>query len=198
MSVKNKSEAPQKIEFHPLTPERWPDFENLFGAKGACGGCWCMWWRLKRSEFERQKGDGNKHLMHELVQSGQITGILAYSNGEPIGWCSVSPREQFVSLESSRILKRVDDQPVWSVVCFFIAKPYRKSGLTGHLLKYVIAYCAQQGAKIIEGYPIEPKKSSMPDVFAWTGFVSAFKKADFREVARRSETRPIMRYEIPQ
>jgi GNAT superfamily N-acetyltransferase len=194
--MKNKTSILGEMEFYPLTYDKWPDFELLFGEKGACGGCWCMWWRLKRSEFEQLKGNGNKQMMKNLIKSDEIPGIIALHNNRPAGWCSVAPREQFPALERSRILKRVDEKPVWSVVCFFIAKPYRKIGLTRELLNYAIKYCTEQGAKIIEGYPVQPKKSHMPDVFAYTGLASAFQKAGFKEVARRSETRPVMRYEI--
>jgi GNAT superfamily N-acetyltransferase len=194
--MENKKEILQHLEFYPLTGKRWPDFEALFGEKGACGGCWCMWWRLKRSDFDKQKGQKNKETMRQIVKSGEVPGILAYHENKPIAWCSVSPREKYPALDRSRILKPVDDKPVWSLVCFFIAKPYRKMGVTLRLLEYVVEYCRQQGAKIVEGYPIEPKKPNMPEVFAWTGFVSAFQKAGFKEVARRSETRPIMRYEL--
>jgi GNAT superfamily N-acetyltransferase len=191
-----RNEVLENLEFHPLTHDHWLHFEALFGEKGACGGCWCMWWRLKRSEFEKQKGQKNKESMRQIVESGDIPGILVYHENQPIGWCSVSPREKYPSLNRSRVLKPVDEKPVWSIVCFFIAKPYRKKGLTVSLLKYVVEYCRKQGAKIVEGYPIDPKKPNMPDVFAWTGFMSAFQRAGFKEVARRSETRPIMRYEL--
>jgi GNAT superfamily N-acetyltransferase len=182
------------LEFYPLTEDRWSNFETLFGERGACGGCWCMWWRLKQSEFEKQKGNKNKEAMYQIVKSGDIPGILAYYQNKPIAWCSVSPREKYLRLDRSRVLKPVDHEPVWSIVCFFIAKPYRRMGLTVELLKYVIKYCKEQGAKIIEGYPIDPKKPNIPDVFAYTGLMAAFKKTGFKEVARRSETRPIMRY----
>ena len=89
--------------------------------------------------------------------------VIAYYNNRPVGWCSVSPRERFSALERSRILKRIDEKPVGSIVCFFIAKPYRKNGLTRELLNFAIKYCTEQGAKIIEGYPIQPKKSNTPD-----------------------------------
>jgi GNAT superfamily N-acetyltransferase len=153
-----------------------------------------MWWRLKRSEFERQKGEGNKKSMKTLVESGEVPGLLAYSKGAPIAWCSVATRESYPVLNRSRILKRVDDKPVWSVVCFFVEKNYRNKGLTGQLLKAAIEYVRKQGGKIIEGYPVEPKKDRYPAAFAWTGFASAFKKLGFVECARRSETRPIMRF----
>ncbi len=181
------------FEFYPLTEERWDDFQELFGKRGACGGCWCMWWRLKRSDFNRQKGEGNRLAMKALVKSKKIPGILAYWQGKVVGWCSVAPREDFPVLLNSRILKPVDNQPVWSIVCFFISKESRRAGLTGQLIKAAVDYAGSQGAKIIEGYPIDPQKKEVPAVFAYTGFASTFRKAGFREVARRSPTRPIMR-----
>jgi GNAT superfamily N-acetyltransferase len=190
----------QQVSFHPLTADRWGDLETLFGPRGATGGCWCMWWRMKRSEFERQKGAGNRQAFKELVASGQTTGILAYlktSDGEiPVGWCAVAPRRDFSALERSRILKRVDDQPVWSVTCFFVSRKHRRHGLTKDLLRAAVDYAAQNGAKIVEGYPVEPKKDKVADVFVYTGLASAFLEAGFVEVLRRSETRPIMRFMI--
>jgi GNAT superfamily N-acetyltransferase len=184
------------LEFYPVTPKRWKDLDTLFGERGACGGCWCMWWRLSRSQFNKEKGIRNKKALKKIVDSGEIPGILAYADGEPIGWCSVAPRETFPVLERSRILKRIDEKPVWSVVCFFVAKQFRQKGVTIELLKAAIEYAKKHRARIVEGYPIEPKKTKMPDVFANTGLASAFRKAGFVEVLRRSETRPIMRYFI--
>lgn len=184
------------LTFQPVTEKRWPDFEKLFGERGACGGCWCMLWRLTRAEFEKQKGNGNKKAMKAIIGSGEIPGILAYDGDMPVGWCSVAPREKFPALERSRIMKKVDENPVWSITCFFIHKDFRKKGLSVQLLKATIEYVQKKGGKRLEGYPIEPKKDKMPPAFAWTGIAAAFKKAGFKEVARRSETRPIMRYTI--
>lgn len=108
--------ADSVLEFHPLTRERWSDFEELFGERGAYGGCWCMWWRLTRREFEQQQGEGNRQAMKAIVESVQVPGILAYAAGEPVGWCSVAPREHYGSLNRSPVLKRLDDTPVWSIV----------------------------------------------------------------------------------
>ena len=184
------------LEFHPLTIDRWHDFERLFGDRGACGGCWCMWWRMKRSEFEKQRGDGNRRAMRRIVRSGEVPGILAYAGPEPVGWCSVAPRERFPALERSRVLKPVDNASVWSIVCFFISKAHRDRGLSAKLLLAAIEYVRERSGKILEGYPIEPKKDRMPPAFVWTGLASAFKGSGFTEVARRSETRPIMRYRV--
>ena len=186
------------LEFHPVTPNRWQDLEALFGKNGACGGCWCMWWRVTRSQFGKQAGQGNKEALKAIVDSGEVPGLLAYANGQPIAWCSIAPREVFLSLERSRTLKRVDDQPVWSIVCFFVAKPYRRMGLMAELLRAAIDYARQCGAKIVEGYPIEPKRNDSPPVSTFTGIFSAFQEVGFVEVTRRSEKRPIMRYFVEE
>jgi len=194
--MKTKQAKNIELEFHPVTQKRWPDFETLFGEKGACGGCWCMLWRLTRKEFEQQKGEANRQAMQTIVNSGEIPGLLAYSEKQPVAWCSVAPRENFPALERSRVLKKIDDVPVWSISCFFIHKDFRKQGLSVRILEAVIGYVKKQGGKIVEGYPVEPKKGKTADVFAWTGLASFFKKAGFVECARRSETRPIMRFFI--
>ncbi|MEK7831342.1 MAG: GNAT family N-acetyltransferase [Acidobacteriota bacterium] len=182
-----------KLEFHPLTPDRWQDFETLFGERGACGGCWCMAWRLTSKQFDERKGAPNKKAMKAIVDAGNQPGVLAYVDGQAVGWCSVAPRETFVRLENSRVLKPIDDKPVWSISCFFIAKEHRRQGLSVKLLKAAIDFVRQQGGKIVEGYPNEPKKNQ-PDVFMWTGLAASFVKAGFKEAARRG-SRPIFRYE---
>ena len=190
------STAAPELKFLPLTAGRWRDFEKLFGERGACAGCWCMWWRLPRAQWTRQKGDGNKMAIRKIVKAGEIPGLLAYADGQPVGWCAIAPRQIYPRLATSRVLKPVDDQPVWSVTCFFVARPFRLRGVTVALLKAAVEFAWKKGAKIIEGYPTEPKKEQ-PDVFVYTGLASAFRKAGFVEVARRSETRPIMRHISP-
>jgi GNAT superfamily N-acetyltransferase len=192
--TETETRAAVRLVFHALTPERWEDLVTLFGERGACGGCWCMWWRLKRSEFEKQKGARNKQAMKKIIVSGEVPGILAYADGQPIGWCAVGPRESYPVLQRSPTLRPVDDKPVWSITCFFVARPYRRQGVSSELLKAAVAYARKRGARIIEGYPIEPKKGQLPDAFAWIGLPSTFRKAGFVEVLRRSPTRPIMRH----
>lgn len=189
-------DAQLPLTFHPLTGERWLDLVKLFGERGACGGCWCMWWRLSRAEFERKKGAGNRRALHKIADTGPPPGLLAYMGGEPVGWCAVAPRAAYSRLNNSRILSPVDDEPVWSVVCFFVSKPYRKRGVTEALLQAAVRFAGDHGARLVEGYPVAPTKGRMPDVFAYTGFVSTFAGAGFSEVLRRSPTRPIMRRRI--
>ena len=181
------------VEFHSLVPERWGDFESLFGERGACGGCWCMWFRLSSADFKRDKGEPNRRAMKALVESGAEPGILAYDGGRAVGWCAVAPREDYPRLARSRILKPLDAQPVWSVVCFFVDKAYRRRGLSVALLRAAVDFVRERGGTVVEGYPGEPKKDSTPDVFAYHGLASTFLAAGFSEAARRSPTRPIMR-----
>ena len=182
-----------RLEVHPLTPRRWPDLEKLFGPRGACGGCWCMYWRLPRKEVERRKGEGNRRLLRKLAGSGTPPGLLAYLDGEPVGWCALAPREVYPVLGRSRVLARVDEKPVWSVVCFFVARRHRSRGVSRALVRAAVAFARKHGAKIAEGYPVEPRKGRAPDVFLWTGLPGTFLTAGFKEVARRSPTRPILR-----
>ncbi len=152
-----------------------------------------MVWRLKRSEFEARKGRRNRNALRKIVAAGDAPGILAYAGGNPIGWCAVAPRQDYPSLERSRVLARVDEKPVWSITCLFIARPFRRAGVSAQLLRAAAEHARARGAALVEGYPVEPRTRTVPDVFAWTGLASAFRQAGFREVARRSETRPIMR-----
>lgn len=154
-----------------------------------------MWWRLKRSQFEKQKGPGNRRALKKIVDSGEIPGIIAYDGAQPVAWCAIAPRERYPALERSRVLKRVDDKPVWSVVCFFVSKPFRRRGMTVRLLRAAVDYARKHSARVVEGYPVE-LKTQWPDAFAYTGLAPAFAEAGFKEVMRRSKTRPIMRYII--
>lgn len=191
-----KIKTTEIFTFLPLTEKLWNDFEILFGERGACGGCWCMTWRLKSADFEKNKGKGNKALMREIVNSGETPGIIAFHNNEAVGWCAIAPREKYIRLENSRVLKRIDEKSVWSVSCLFIKKTYRRKGLSVKLLKAAVDFCKSHGGRIIEAYPVIPYSEKMPAAFAWTGILSSYEKAGFKEAARRSAPRPIMRYYI--
>jgi GNAT superfamily N-acetyltransferase len=152
-----------------------------------------MFWRLSRREFDAGKGAVNRQAMKELVESGVSPGILAYDGDQPVGWCAVAPREQYPALNRSRLLKPLDDQAVWSVSCLFVAKSHRRKGVSVELLRAAVRRVREQGGRLVEGYPKEPREDSVPDVFAWNGLASAFRRAGFKECARPAPTRPIMR-----
>ena len=184
------------LAIKPLTPRRWGDFEKLFGERGACAGCWCMFWKLPNKEFQSLAYDGTKAAQKSIVESGHTPGLLAYAGTEAVGWIAVEPRGEYPRLSRSRVLAPVAAQPVWSITCFFTRRDYRGKGVTVALLEACIDYVAKRGGKIVEGYPIEPKDGKLPAAFAYTGLASAFRAAGFVEVTRRSATRPIFRFAI--
>jgi GNAT superfamily N-acetyltransferase len=169
-----------ELSFETLTPERWDDFASLFGERGACGGCWCMLWRLTRKQFEAQKGNGNKAAMKAIVDAGEVPGILAIHDGKAVGWCAIAPSGSYPALSRSRVLQPVDDRPRWSVACLFIDKSFRKKGVSTALLGAAAEYAESRGAELVEGYPVEPKSGKdIPPAFAWTGIPKAFIDAGF-------------------
>jgi GNAT superfamily N-acetyltransferase len=181
-----------------IRPATWNSFEGVMGEKGGCGGCWCMLWRLANKQMEAQMGEKNRRAMKAVFQSGEVPGLVAFDDKKPVGWIQVAPREKFPRLESSIILKPVDDKKVWSVSCFFVHKSHRKRGVSLALLQTACDFAEKSGAFILEGYPIEPSKKPYPPVYAWVGFADVFLRAGFKEVLRRSETRPIMRKILKQ
>lgn len=183
------------LSFHPLTQKLWRDFELLLGQNGACGGCWCMHWKLRGKDFDENRGDAARQMQKSVVDAKIVPGLLAYSEGYPVGWIAIEPRSQYPKLAHSKVLKPIDDQEVWSVTCFFVEKKHRHKGIAVELLKAAVAHAKKNGAKIVEGYPVDTKKEE-PAPFAFTGTAAVFQHAGFAEVARNSPTRPMFRFII--
>jgi len=193
----NESDFFNQLIFEPLTKTNWNKFTGLFGEKGACGNCWCMYYRLLKSDFlEGKADDGNKRAMMEIVWKGKPAGILGLYEGQAIAWCAFAPREDFIKLEKSRVHRRIDDTMVWSIPCFFIDKNFRRHGVSVELLKGVIRYAEENGIEIIEAYPAIPTQAKLPDSFAWIGLFRSFESAGFEIVDRTSKNRPMVRYHI--
>ncbi len=176
-----------------IAPADWESFESVMGPKGGCGGCWCMLWRRGAKDFAAGKGEGNRAAMRARFAAGRPPGLVARIDGAPVGWVHVAPRKELPRLAGSRVLKPLDDLPVWSIACLLVAKPYRRQGLSARLIGAAADYAFAEGAPAVEGYPSERGRADAPAVFLWTGTPSAFRAAGFTEAARRSPTRPIMR-----
>jgi GNAT superfamily N-acetyltransferase len=185
------------MEFHPLTPARWTDLAGLFGQRGACGGCWCMWFRLPRSEYEAGKGNRNRNRLKALVERGEPTGILAYMDRQPVGWCSVAPRAQHRRLTTSRTMKATDERPLWTIICLFVAPAYRRRGLTAQLIREAAKWAVGNGAPGVEAFPIIPRRPDVPTAFASQGLLSAYLEAGFALVEKRSPTRAVVEWPPP-
>jgi GNAT superfamily N-acetyltransferase len=186
-----------EIRCEELRPELWPALEKLFGANGACAGCWCMWWRAERGgKFWKQlQGARAKRALRRLIASGGARGILAFSGERPVGWCAFGPRSDFPRLDRTKAFKRTDVDGVWSINCFFIARDFRAQGLARRLLDAAIRACARRGARIVEAYPITTTADGgkVAAASAYTGPLCIFEEQGFEVVQRLSATRPLVR-----
>jgi GNAT superfamily N-acetyltransferase len=168
------------VETRDLTPERWRDVERLFGAKGACGGCWCMFWRQEKGvKWDDLKGDEARRRFRALVTSGAAHGALAYVDGETVGWCSFDRKTDYAKLARSPTLRADDDERVWAIPCFFVKAGHRGQGVAGALLAHAVGAIAALGGRVVEAYPVRADER-VSAAFAWTGTLPLFEKAGFR------------------
>ena len=182
------------IEVHPLTPERWDDMEALFRSAAIPGRCWCQWWRRTQSEAIRERGEGNRAALQAQVKAGQSTGMLAYLDGQAVGWCSVSPRASFGRLARSAALTPASDPPpdgTWSTVCFFVHRRYRHRSVAKALLRAAMEFAREQGAVAFEGYPVRPREGKLDNNSAFPGTWSMFVECGFEEVQSKAPGRSI-------
>lgn len=169
----------------PLARDDWPAIERLFGANGACGGCWCMWWRVPMGgrTWDAAKGEPNRRAFRALVESGRASGLLAFAQDEPVGWCAVGPRGEFPRLERSKGLARDWDARTWSLNCLFVPAKHRGRGVASALVAAAVAHARARGARELEAYP-QAVRPGVPlaGAFAWTGVPSLFLAQGFEPV----------------
>lgn len=186
----------KELRFESLTAANWKQFEILMGDKGGCGNCWCMYFRLPYKEFQENKPGGNKELIKQLVKKGLPQGLIASLDGQPVGWIALAPREDYMKLENSRVFKRIDDKPVWSITCFFIKKEFRHKGLSQQLIKAAIDYAKKKKIRTLEAYPAIPYAEKVPHPFLWVGVLSSFIKNGFKIVHQHSKSRAMVRIDL--
>lgn len=190
-----------KLTVHPLTPERWPDLETVFTASGCsvARSCWCMFYREAGKAPAPPKGTTrgalNKARFKAVVDAGPPPGLIGYRGKIPVGWVSLGPREDYGKLAHSPVMKPVDDQPVWSVICFVVPSEHRGQGVAQSLLEAAVKYARKQGARLVEAYPVD-KPGRSHDEFMWFGAKGMYDKVGFEEVARRKPQRPVMRLKV--
>ncbi len=188
--------AREAVVVKALTPKLWPALERLFGAKGACAGCWCMFWRLQEGErFDDVKGEPAKRRFKALVAKGEAKGFLAFIGEEPVGWLSAGKRTEFEKLDRAPSLACDDAERVHALPCFFVKSGFRSKGVATALLKHAVGALKREGAKVLEGYPVKPPRPGerIPAAFAYTGTVPLFEKAGFSVVEQRPKGRQRVR-----
>lgn len=183
---------PAKLNIRPLTPSLWPALQDLFGEKGACNGCWCMYWRIGNA-YRRRLPSANKAMFKQVVRRGPPPGLLAFAGKVPVGWCQVTPRGALPWLNHAWRLRRVDEAPVWAISCLYVRKGYRRQGITSGLITAAANWARKAGAPALEAYPLDAALTSSA---SGTGYVSTFARAGFRTLVRWVPPRPIMRLDL--
>ena len=172
------------MEIVPLTPDRWDDVAALFGEGGDPKTCWCMFWRLRSKDWSFANAAETRDGFHRLVDEAgdPAPGLLAYEDGRAVGWVSVAPRDDYERLTHSRVRPKLDETPVWSIVCFVVSRSARGHGLTARLLDAASDYAADHGAPALEAYPVDPGDGRVPAALGYTGLLSTFTAAGFEVV----------------
>jgi ribosomal protein S18 acetylase RimI-like enzyme len=188
------------LEVHPLTSDTFGDLVELFGEGGDPRWCWCMYFRARGRDWSNSTGDQNRAELRALTDrpAGVAPGLVGYEDGRAIAWISLGPREDYERLAYSKILAPVDDQPVWSIVCFVVSKRARGRGVAASMLQAGIAYAREHGATMLEAYPAETHDRRVPAADIYQGTLSLFERAGFEVVERRqwnpsTPVRPIVR-----
>lgn len=185
----------------PLTPDLWPAFERLFGAQGACMGCWCMYWRLSRKAYDAKRGLAAKRLFKRRVAAGPPPGVVALDGEDAVGWLQIGPRADAPQWSTPRRLSAplkaedAEDESVWAATCFFVKAGMRGQGVTDALLKGGVALARESGARVVEACPME-RDGRIDPMSLYVGHASVFKRAKFKEVARRKDSRPLMQLRL--
>lgn len=168
-------------ETHPVTSDRFEDLATVINPTRRETHCWCLSHRLPAREIAELGGGSREEAMRALTLREPAPGVVTYRDGEPVGWCSISPRADIPRLRSSKLIRPVDDVAVWSIICVIVRSGYRRQGVTGHLIDGTVAYAAAEGAPAVEAYPVDPE-GRMDLTMAFVGTRAMFDRAGFRQV----------------
>lgn len=167
-------------ETHPLTAARFDDFVAVVNRTRRANHCWCLSHRLPAKEIE-ELGGSREEAMRRLTERKHKPGVITYHDGEPVGWCSISPRNEIPRLMSSTLITPIDDLPVWSIICVVVRSGHRRQGVTRRMLEGAVAYAAKRGAPAVEAYPVDPP-GRMDVTMAFVGTRSMFEAVGFEVV----------------
>lgn len=196
MTAQTAATSPSHVNVRPLGQGDWPLVETLFGEKGACGGCWCMYWRVPHGgqAFDALLGPPARSALYGLIEAGKVHALLAVDDGQPVGWLCLGPVGDFPRISTVKALRHASQPDTWTVVCLYLDRHARRKGLGTRLLAAAREYAFDHGASVLEGYPVTVRPGSrMADAFAWTGVPAMFERAGFSHVERGPETRGIWR-----
>ena len=185
-----------KVQVKPATPERWPDLEEFLDSQNPDEGCWCMFSRLKVSDFQANGKKGNKAALKALVDANRVPGLIAYIGNKAVGWISVAARAEYGRIDRSAIYKPIDNKVAWAIVCLLVHTEHRREGISGAMISAATDYARAHGAEVVEAYPVETHGKEKPAQRLFYGTDTMYNKAGFKEAARHKVTRPIFRKSV--
>ena len=174
-------------ETHPVTPDRFEDFADVVNPNRRASHCWCLSHRLPASQVEELGRGSRERAMRSLCEREHPPGVVTYRDGVPVGWCSIGPRSDNPKLAASRLIRPVDDLPVWSIICVVVRGGHRRQGVTTPLLEGAVAWAASEGASAVEAYPVDPAGERMDLTMAFVGTRAMFEKVGFEVVGCRGQ-----------
>lgn len=176
------------ITIEPVTPDRFADAEHALSGGGDGRSCQCQWWMITNAQWQGTSQEERQGMLRAEVDAGPPPALVAYVDGEAAGWVRVGPRTAQQRIARTRAFADsphpFDDESVWAVSCFVIRREHRGAGLTAELLDAALAYAADNGARVVEAYPVDPTAAKKRANEMYTGILSTFLAAGFTEVAR--------------
>jgi GNAT superfamily N-acetyltransferase len=194
------------IQVQPATADRWSDLVAVFGRRGEDPSWdWCQLFLRSQppTHSPLEPPPDNRSALHDEITHAVVpAGLIAYADGDPVGWTRVGPRHAFPGVRGNRALAKVlsdEDAGVWWVTCFAVDGRHRRSGVGGALLRAAVAFARDHGATAVEGHPVDAaglKAATVAGSAIYTGTMAMFVAAGFVEVGRTSRTRPVMRLSL--
>lgn len=193
------TEPASGVVVEPAEPGRWDDVLRLIS--GPSQQCTCQYWRMSSGDYGRSTLDQRVEALRRQIEDQPAPGMVAYVDGQAVGWCGFGVRSGLERLVRSRTIPAIDDRPVWSIICFQVRPGHRRRGVTHALLQAVIEYAKVMDAPALEAYPVDPGGKRLNTTDLYVGTVSLFEKAGFRRVVEtdaRSARLPrwLMRLEL--
>jgi ribosomal protein S18 acetylase RimI-like enzyme len=177
----------EPIDIRPLGDETWGALAALFREGGDPRWCWCQFWRLRSKDMSGMKVPELRERLHDQARSELAPGLVAFEGDRAVGWVSVAPRDDYQRVVYSKVIPKIDDRPVWSIVCFAVSSTARGRGVAQALLDAAVVFARSRGAEAVEAYPLalEPGATVHPNS-VYTGTLAMFERVGFTVVADRA------------
>jgi GNAT superfamily N-acetyltransferase len=207
MADTTRTTADTAISIVPANEASWDDLQAVFGTRGDASRCQCQYFKIRDFQWKSVPVEERTERLREQTgcddpKARTTSGLVAYLDGEPVGWCAVEPRTAYERLLRTRVPwtgrdEDKTDDGVWAVTCFVTRSGFRRRGVGRALALGAVDFARERGARAIEGYPMITQPGQE---VAWgelyVGSRSIFAAAGFAEVSRPTPRRVVMRIDF--